>query len=169
MRVAEAEFAFRLGRELCPRARPYSRTEVLAALDSLHPAIEIPDSRYADFTRVGAPQLIADDACAHFFVLGSATSARWREIDLVEHEVVAKVTGAEGTPPLIREGKGHNVLGDPLAAMTWLVNELSGLAIGLVAGQIVTTGTCLVPLPVAPGDRVDVDFGVLGSASLQIL
>ena len=39
---------------------------------TLHPAIEIPDSRYDDFTIVGAAQLIADDACAHYFVLGDA-------------------------------------------------------------------------------------------------
>ena len=34
----------------------------LAAVATLHPAIEVPDSRYDDFTRVGAPQLIADNA-----------------------------------------------------------------------------------------------------------
>ena len=39
--------------------------EVLAAVATLHPAIEVPDSRFDDFTIVGAPQLIADNACAH--------------------------------------------------------------------------------------------------------
>ena len=93
MRVAEAEFAFRMGRPIAPRSRPYETDEVLAAVDSLHPAIEIPDSRYEDFTIVGAPQLIADDACAHFFVLGPATGAPWRDFDLVEHPVVATAVG----------------------------------------------------------------------------
>ena len=35
------------------------------------PAIEIPDSRFADFVSAGAAQLIADNACAHLFVLGA--------------------------------------------------------------------------------------------------
>ena len=60
MRVAEAEFAFRLKRSLPARERVYGVQEVLDAVESLHPAIEIPDSRYDDFAGVGAPQLIAD-------------------------------------------------------------------------------------------------------------
>ena len=42
----------------------------MAAVAALHLGIEIPNSRYLDFTAVGAPQLIADNACADQFVLG---------------------------------------------------------------------------------------------------
>src|SRR5689334_16859830 len=48
MKVAEAEFAFRFAKPLPPRAAPYSVEEVLAAVESLHPGIEVPDSRYSD-------------------------------------------------------------------------------------------------------------------------
>ena len=51
MAVGEPEFAFRMGRSLPPRSMPYSIEDVLAAVDTLHPAIEIPDSRYDDFTQ----------------------------------------------------------------------------------------------------------------------
>ena len=54
MRVAEAEFAFRMAQTLVPRSAPYRVEEVMAAVGALHPAIEIPDSRYLDFTAVGA-------------------------------------------------------------------------------------------------------------------
>ncbi len=54
---------------------------------SLHPAIEVPDSRFADFTRAGAAQLVADNACAHQFVLGPPTEAEWRGLDLAAHLV----------------------------------------------------------------------------------
>ena len=54
MRVAEVELAFRFGAPLPPRDRPYAIGDVMAAVASLHPAIEIPDSRYDDFTVVGA-------------------------------------------------------------------------------------------------------------------
>ena len=162
MKVAEAEFAFRFARDLPPRAKPYAVAEVLDAVASLHPAIEVPDSRYDDFVKVGAPQLIADNACAHDFVLGVATSAAWRSMDLVEHQVKGTVAGK-----LERDGKGANVLGDPRVALTWLVNELSGLGITLGSGQVVTTGTCVIPLPIAPGDEVMADFGVLGRLAIR--
>jgi 2-keto-4-pentenoate hydratase len=76
MRVAEPEFSFRIGRDLPPRPAPYSVAEVLDAVGTLHPAIEIPDSRFADFVSAGEAQIIADNACAHLFVLGEA----WRSI-----------------------------------------------------------------------------------------
>src|SRR5450631_4341189 len=49
MRVGEPEFAFRMATDLPPLDRPYGVAEVLDAVDTLHPAIEIPDSRFADF------------------------------------------------------------------------------------------------------------------------
>src|SRR5213595_1327191 len=58
MRVAEPEFAFRMAIDLPPRAAVYSVREVLDAVDTLHPAIEIPDSRFADFVGAGAAQII---------------------------------------------------------------------------------------------------------------
>ena len=162
MRVAEPEFAFRIGRELPPRDSTYTMPEVLAAVDTLHPAIEVPDSRYKDFVKVGGPQLIADDACAHYFVLGPATRVDWRSKDLVEHAVRGTVSG---NPP--QYGKGANVLGDPRVALAWLANELSRLDIPLGAGQVVTTGTCMTPLAIGPGDSVVADFGELGSVEVR--
>ena len=163
MRVAEAEFAFRMAVALSPRAAPYSVPEVLDAVASLHPAIELPDSRFDDVTSVGAPQLIADNACASFFVLGPASPDSWRGIDLVEHRVTGSVDGQ-----VQREGKGANVLGDPRVALAWLANELSALGVTLAAGQVVTTGTCLVPLDVRPGHLVTMDFGALGQVTARL-
>ena len=119
MRVAEAEFAFRFGRAVPSRTEPYTPGEVLAAVQSLHAAIEVPDSRYVDFTKVGAAQLIADCACACWYRIGDAVRADWRQDDLVSHEVTAHRNGAEAGA-----GSGANVLGDPRVALTLLVNEL---------------------------------------------
>jgi len=158
MRVAEAEFAFRMGADLPPRSRPYRAADVLAAVAALHPAIEVPDSRFEDFTVVGAAQLIADNACADYFVLGPPAPPGWQSIDLAAHRVIGRVN--DGVP---REGVGANVLGDPREALVWLVNELSTLNVTLAAGQVVTTGTCLVPLAVDAGQHVTADFGMLGA------
>lgn len=167
MRVAEPEFAFRFGRTLAPRPQPYSVAEALGAVEALHPAIELPNSRFADFVRAGEAQLIADDACAHRFVLGAPAACDWRAIDLRTHRVGAVVRRADGSV-LTRTGDGTAVLGDPRVALAWLVNELSQLGIALEPGQFVSTGTCMVPLEVAPGDRVEVDHGVLGRLALDL-
>ncbi len=167
MCVVEPEFAFRFGSALPSRAAPYELPEVLAAVATLHPALEVPDSRFADFTQAGEAQLIADDACAHQFVLGAAAPALWRALDLQQHTVQVQVHGAEGCR-LAREGVGSNVLGDPRVALLWLVNELNGLGIGLEPGQFVSTGTCAAPLAVQAGDAVSADYGVLGRVSLRL-
>lgn len=158
MRLAEPEFAFRVGRALEPRTSSYTIDDVVAAMDALIPAIEIPDTRLANFVTAGDAALIADNACGREFVEGVASGADWRGVDLSKHVVRANV-GARYS----RDGIGANVLGDPRIALTWLVNELSGLGITLNAGEILTTGTCMPPLPVEPGDEVVIDFGILGN------
>ncbi len=164
MRVVEAEFAFRMGRDLPPRATPYQQADVLAAVAALHLALEIPDSRYADFVTAGGPQLIADNACAHRFVIGPQAPASWRQVDLAAHRVVGRVGDSFECA-----GTGANVLGDPRLALTWLANELSSLGVTLAAGQIVTTGTCVTPMAIAPGDVVAADFGALGRMGCRFM
>ena len=166
MRVAEPEFCFRMDRPLAPRQQPYSLDEVLGAVGGLHPAIEVPDSRYADFTQAGEAQLLADGACAWRFVLGPATQANWRSVELGSHAVHAKVR-RPGGDAWEREGSGANVLADPRLALAWLANELSALGVGLRAGEFVTTGTCMTPLEIAPGDTAVADFGILGRVSVR--
>jgi 2-keto-4-pentenoate hydratase len=157
MKVAELEFAFRMGRTLEP-GPTYALESVLESVASLHLAIEIPDSRYEVFEQAGAPQLIADNACANYFVIGEAAPEIWREIDLASHAVAGTINDGP-----LQHGVGSNVLGDPRVALTWLANELSRHGIGLEAGQIVSTGTCLVPMAISPHDRVRGDFGALGT------
>ncbi len=123
MRVAEPEMAFRLVADMAPRDKVYEVVEVLAAVDTLHPALEMPDSRFADFTRAGEAQLLADNACAHHFILGPAAYDSWRDIDLRTHVVHGHVTRVNGQR-WSREGTGAAVLGDPRVALTWLVNAL---------------------------------------------
>ena len=134
----------------------------IAAVATLHPAIELADLRYTSDTAVGAPQLIADDACANLFILGPAVTRPWRHIDLAAHRVSATVVGKSR-----HDGQGANVLGDPRRALVWIANELSGLGIAITAGQVLITGTCVVPIPVLPGDEVIASYGEFGSLSVR--
>ena len=157
MAVAEPEFAFRMDRRFEPRAEPYALAEVMDAVDTLHTAIEVPDSRFANFAGVGEAVLIADNACAHEFVIGPPMPEDWRSRDLAAHPVEISIVGGE-----TRVGVGENVLGDPRIALSWLVNELRQNGITLEAGMTVTTGTCATPIPIKAGETVIADYGPLG-------
>jgi 2-keto-4-pentenoate hydratase len=81
----------------------------------------------------------------------------------VTHPVFAYRNGEK-----VASGSGANVLGDPRIALTWLVNELRTYANGIAAGQFVTTGTCVVPVPINRGDRFHADFGDLGTVHVAL-
>jgi 2-keto-4-pentenoate hydratase len=163
MRVAEPEFGFRMAADLAPRAAPYTVEDVTRAVASLHPTIELPDSRFRHFERAGTAQLLADNACAHYLVVGDAAPDSWRKIDLAAHPVTGIVTGK-----ITRTGTGAAALGGPLIALTWLVNELSGIGVALKAGQVVTTGTCVAPLAIERGDEVVHDMGPFGRIAVRL-
>lgn len=163
MRVAEAEFAFRLGVDLPPRAQAYTLAEVMQGVVALYPAIELPDSRFEDFTAVGGAQLAADNACADRFVLGPEADADWRQMDLSAQAVELSVNDR-----VVTRGRGGDALGDPRAALLWLVNWASAAGESLLAGQLITTGVCGRPSPLRPGDRVTADFGALGSVRVDL-
>ncbi len=163
MMVGEAEFAFTFARALPTRGNPYTQEEVMSAVESLHPAIEVPDSRYHDFAKVGAYQLIADTACADWFILGPPTAVDWRSRDFVTH-AVAVYRGSQK----VAIGSGANVLGDPRVALTWLINELRTYGDGIAAGQFVTTGTCVVPVPIQRGEIFRADFGDFGTVEAEL-
>jgi 2-keto-4-pentenoate hydratase len=156
MRVAEAEFAFRLGTDPDPEG------DVLDAVAALHLAVELPDSRYTHFASVGGPALLADAACASRFVLGPEVPG-WREVDLSTAGTELWINGER-----VATGGGAAVLGDPRTALAWLATALRGFGHHLRAGDVVTTGTTTVPPAIGPGDAVRADFGELGSVALSL-
>jgi len=160
MRVVEAEFAFRFGHDLPARAEAYGMAEVMAAAADLHLAIELPDARFDRFAEIGAPSIAADDAFAAWFILGPQV-AGWRSLDLPAQPVRAIRNGKPAG-----EGSGANALGDPQAALTWLVNERAKRGRGVKAGEVVITGTCVKPVEIEPGDRVTVEFPGLGEVKV---
>ena len=158
MACAEVEFAFRMGATLPPRDRPYATEEVLAAVDTLHPAIELPDSRYEDFTVVGAPQLIADDACADWFLLGDAAPERLAG---------AGPRGAPGDRDPQRRGRAARAG----AATRWAIHawrsrgwstSCPAWASRSARARSSPPAPAWCPWRSAPGDEVRADLGVLG-------
>ena len=161
MRVLEVEFAFRMGRDLPATGAPYGQEAVADAIAALVPAIEVVDSRYADWTKAGGLQLIADNASAGHWVYGQEITD-WRDIDLADYPVSLTVNGKT-----VAEGSSANVLGHPLIAMTWLANALAASGDGLKAGQVIASGACTTPVMSQRGDKVVAGFGRLGQVSVD--
>jgi 2-keto-4-pentenoate hydratase len=160
MKVMEAEFAFRMGRDLPPRNTAYRQAEVCDAAAALHLAIEVPDARFERFAEIGPAQIVADDAFASWFLLGPEVPD-WQQLDLSVQRVRVMRSGA-----LAADGVGANALGDPRIALTWLANHLAQRNIGLKQGDIVTTGTCVTPPTAAPGDQFVAEFSGLGRVTV---
>ena len=158
----EAEFDFVMGRPLPPRAAPYTRDEVRAAVASVHPAIEVPDSRYADWLSMRAEDLIADNAIGCLLCLGPAAEGGL-DRDLAGQQVIVRIDGE-----VVSEGAGANVLGDPWNVMVWLANQLSARGETLEAGHVVTTGSAADVVQCKPGDTVTAEFGPIGTGARYV-
>ena len=163
MRVVEAEFAFEMAHDLPATSQPRSRQEIAAAVKGVLPGIEIVDSRFDEWTTIGAPSLIADNACNAAWVKGHLLTD-WQSVDLAAQAVRVTVNGK-----VLREGSGSNVLGHPLHALEWLVNHLSARGLGLKAGQYVTTGVTTEVYMAERGDRISADFGPVGSVDVEFV
>jgi len=161
MRVMEAEFAFRMARDLPAGGGPFTREQVADAVEGVLPGIETVDSRFTSWTTVGGPSLIADNACHGAWVKGVLVRD-WRGIDLAAQRVELLVNGA-----VIQRGSGAAVLGHPLNALEWLANDLSARGTGLKAGQYITTGVTTDIYLAERGDRVEADFGPVGRVEVQ--
>jgi 2-keto-4-pentenoate hydratase len=159
----EAEFAFRLGRDLPARDRPYGRDEVAEAVEQVVPIVEICDTRLAEWRQLDIAQVIADNSFAGGFVLG-AGKADWRELDLAEHEVSLLADGV-----LLGRGPGRLVLGHPLDSLAWLASHLSSRGLSLKKGEIIAAGTCTGLHFISAPSRITAEFGSLGELSFEVL
>src|SRR5207302_4310169 len=88
----EAEVAFRLASDLPPRDRPYDRAEIVAAVASLYPAIELVDTRFADWQAVDQLAKLADNQSNGALIHGAAV-ADWRSLDLVRPAIAVTFDG----------------------------------------------------------------------------
>ncbi len=156
-RGLEAEVAFLLAKDLPRRVSgSYSREEVLDAIGSCHPAIEVLESGLTDPTKAERLSMIADLQMHGGFVYGPACP-EWREIDWSTETVTLAVDGM-----LRVERTGSNTAGDLLRLLPWLANEGAVRTGGLRAGQWVTTGSWTGATVAESHSSVDVSFGQAG-------
>jgi 2-keto-4-pentenoate hydratase len=155
---AEPETAFRLRADL--RGPGVTEGNVRDAIDVAFPALEIIDSRIADW-KITLVDTVADNASCGAFVLGPEVDCR--DIDLAALVCRLVVNGES-----VEEGLGSAVLGHPFTAIAWLANTLAEYDSHLSAGDIVLPGSVTRAVPVAAGDEVCGDFGELGSVRIVV-
>jgi 2-keto-4-pentenoate hydratase len=155
----EGEIGFRLTRALPARPRDYEPDEIAAAL-SLHPTIEIVESRYADFRALDRLSVLADNFSNGALVFGAAFAGDWRHGDLV-HPPIA-IT-ADGAP--FAESSGNRA-GEPLRLVVALVNHVARRHGEVPAGTVVTTGSHTGLVFSAAGTRLHADHGRFGGVDI---
>ena len=145
----EAEVAFVLAHDIAPASEEEITLELVrAAVDVALPALEIVDSRIADWA-IGFTDTVADNASSGLYVVGG----EGRPLDGFEPVDVVMSLSINGEER--SSGTGAACLGDPLEALRWLAVQAFRFGDPLRAGHLVLSGALGPFVPFGPGDRVE--------------
>jgi 2-keto-4-pentenoate hydratase len=153
----EGEIAFIFGRDIdLEDATP---GEVMRAIDCAVAAIEIVDSRVAEWN-IRITDTIADNASSGLYVLGT----RPKRLDDLDLWTCGMVLESRGEP--VSTGAGAACLGNPMNAATWLVRVMSKAGRPVLAGDVVLAGALGPMAAVQPGNGYELRIGGLGSVRI---
>ncbi|MFV2104151.1 2-keto-4-pentenoate hydratase [Micromonospora sp. LOL_024] len=154
---AEPEVAFLLDRLPEPGEPVGDFTDAVRAVA---PAIELIDSRYANFT-FSLPDVIADNTSAAAFVVGS-----WSPVPdgLDNLGVLLEIDGR-----VAQVGSTAAILGDPRRALDEGIRLAGRHGVRLREGWVFLAGAATAAVPLRPGAHVRAVVEKLGTASLRAL
>lgn len=155
---AEAEVAFVLKEDLAEG--DLDREQIRASVDYITAAIEIVDSRIADWD-ITFGDTVADNGSSALYVLGSERRSL-DEVEPVEVEMTMTRNGEQ-----VSQGNGAACLDDPLNAVSWLAHKAREFGDPLRAGQVILSGALGPMVAVQPGDSVTATITGLGSVTAQ--
>ena len=160
-RGLEAEIAFHLGEDLPARATPYTLEEIVAAIASCHPAIEVLESGLTDPAAAARNSMLADLQMHGGFVYGPAY-AGWQSLDFSNESVSLSVDGVVRV-----ERTGSNTSGNLMRLLPYLANEGAARTGGLKRGDWITTGSWTGNVQATNGSDVHVQFATAGAVRLR--
>lgn len=134
--------------------------DVLAATAAFAPAIELIDSRIANW-QIKLCDTIADNASSAGWVLGKERVSP-KDIDIRGIDAVLKRNGE-----VLGKGRSDAVLGNPVTAVAWLARKVDQFGVRLKAGDVVLPGACMRAFDATPGDDFVAEFDGLGSVHLS--
>ncbi len=153
---AEAEIAFVLGADL--PSLETNPDEVAAAVATVHAAIEIVDSRIADW-KIAFADTVADNGSSAFFVLAEQ-GLPLAGLDLAGAAMEMRINGT-----VVSTGIGAAALGNPLNAAAWLARTLAARGEPLKAGDVLLAGALGPMVTLTPGDEVRAEVAGIGVCS----
>jgi 2-keto-4-pentenoate hydratase len=154
----EIEVAFLLGADL--PGEDCTEADVLAGTEAFAPAIELIDSRIADW-RISIADTIADNASSAGFVVGEGRVAP----DAVDIRTIDATLWRNGEQ--VARGRSDAVLGNPVTAVAWLARTVARFGVRLRAGHLVLPGACARAIDARPGDGFLASFTGLGVVALS--
>lgn len=157
---AEAEVGLVLAKDI--NSDLATSRDIAAATDHAVAAIEIVDSRIADW-QITFADTVADNGSSAFFVLGRDRK-NLEDLDLFTCGMVLEVN-----EKIVSVGAGAACLGHPLNAASWLARTMIANGSPLKAGDILLTGALGPMATLTPGDKVKASIGGLGSVSFSYL
>ena len=155
---AEAEIALILSADL--PGPNISRADVEAAVESVVAAIEIVDSRIAEW-KITFADTVADNGSSALFVLGKD------RLPLAGLDLWTCGMAMEINDEVVSLGAGCACLGHPLNAATWLAQTLAARGEPLRRGDVVLTGALGPMVAIKPGDSVRTTIGGIGTVSFS--
>lgn len=162
MRGIELEVAVRFARAFAPGGPSASREAIAAAIDCVLPAIEVVETRLADWRESDPLAQLADLGTHGALVLGAPSSVKPLEIDL--RSVRACLT-FEGQP--VADTRGGNTAADMWRLLAWVAWQAEQRGQPLRAGDVVTTGSCTGLLFAGEGAVVAGELEGIGGVRLQ--
>lgn len=153
----ENELCITVGKTL--RGPGVSIEQTRASIASVAPALEIVERRgvFSDL-----PLAMADNAQQKHFV--TAKEMPWEPISMRLSEASVEVF-LNGISQEI--AGGAEVMGDPIASVTWLANKLAEFDIALEAGMRVMSGSFTKQYRIKQGDRIESRFTLFGAVSVR--
>lgn len=148
----EPELGFKLARDLPAGA---TLEEALEAIESVHLAVEIIDSRVRDWD-IQLVDTIADNASCGAVIMDPNPAA----ISLAELADVPAAMFINGDK--VGAGQGSDVMGHPVKPIVWLADTLHEMGTRLRAGDIILSGSFCGAAPVASNQEVVIDYGAYG-------
>ena len=135
MRGMESEIAFRFASDLPARDEAYSKDQVLGAIETAFPAIEINETRYVDSGAVDPMTKLADNILNGALILGPPWNG-WPDLAVADQPVEMRFDDE-----LLFSHKGGNNAVDIMRLVVWVANHMREKGQGITTGQVVTTGS----------------------------
>ena len=162
-RGVECELAVSLLRDIEPDyGRKMVRADVLALLGPVHPALEIPDTRFKTLATTEGPMaLVADNGASGRAVIGAASACG---LDAVDSSLEARLSFNGSS---VESGDMKALIADPVDLVTDHVNRMCARGYCLRKGEFILLGSLTPYFGITADGRIRADFGDIGMVEIE--